>query len=250
MCTGVTWRHVSGGGWSGRRQSGVCAIGPSRLTPMKKLLIVSALISLVGAFQTGCVVGRRTIALPIPATTATAPAQKGTVYLEAVTDDRRFENKPAEPSTPSVDGDVNSMPAEQRSMMIGRQRGGFGNAMGDIALPAGENVQKRTTALFEEALKRRGYAITTDASAANKASISIKEFWAWFTPGMWSVSFEARINCTLSVKTAAGAKEITITSQSYNGGQVASDANWRIAYERAFEDFLKKLDAELASAGL
>lgn len=217
---------------------------------MKKLLIVSALISLVGAFQTGCVVGRRTIALPIPAATAAAPAQKGTVYLEAVTDNRTFENKPSDPSTPSVDGDVNTMSAEQRSMMIGRQRGGFGNAMGDIALPAGESVQKRMTALFEEALKRRGYALTTDAAVANKAAISIKEFWAWFTPGMWSVSFEARITSTLSVKTAAGAKEITITSQSYNGGQVASDANWRVAYERAFDDFLKKLDVELAAAGL
>jgi hypothetical protein len=217
---------------------------------MKKLLIVSALISLIGAFQTGCVVGRRTIALPIPAATTAAPAQKGTIYLEAVTDDRRFENKPAQPSTPSIDGDVNAISAEQRNMMIGRQRGGFGNAMGDIALPSGESVQKRTTALFEEALKRRGYALTTDAAVANKASISIKEFWAWFTPGMWSVSFEARISCVLSVKTAAGAKEITVTSQSYNGGQVASDANWRIAYERAFEDFLKKLDTELATVGL
>jgi uncharacterized lipoprotein YajG len=218
---------------------------------MKKLLLASALIVFVGAFQSGCVVGRRTIALPVPAAaTATAPAQKGTVYLEAVTDDRRFENKPAEPSTPSIDGDVNEMSAEQRSMMIGRQRGGFGNAMGDIALPAGENVQKRVTALFEEALKRRGYALSTDAAAANKAGISIKEFWAWFTPGMWSVSFEARISCVLSVTTPAGVKEITVTSQSYNGGQVASDANWQIAYTRAFEDFLKKLDAELATAGL
>lgn len=217
---------------------------------MKKLFIVSALISLIGAFQTGCVVGRRTIALPVPAVTAAAPAQKGTVYLEAVTDDRAFENKPAAPSTPSIDGDVNAVSAEQRNAMIGRQRNGFGKAMGDIALPAGETVQKRVTALFEEALKRRGYAVTTDATGANKAAISIKEFWAWFTPGMWSISFEARITCVLSVKTEAGPKEITITSQSYNGGQVASDANWRLAYERAFEDFLKKLDAELAAAGL
>ena len=217
---------------------------------MKKFFLVSAAIGVIAALQTGCVVGRRTIALPVPAAASAAPAQKGTVYLESVTDERRFENNPAEPSTPSVDGDVTAMSAEQRSMMIGRQRGGFGNAMGDIALPAGDSIQKRTTALFEEALKRRGYALSTDASAENKAAISVKEFWAWFTPGMWSVSFEARISCVLSINTAAGAKEITLTSQSYNGGQVASDANWRIAYERAFEDFLKKLDAELAEAGL
>ena len=217
---------------------------------MKKILTLTAIAAFLALFQTGCVVGRRTIALSIPAATTAAPAQKGTVYLEAVTDDRRFENKPAQPSTPSVDGDVNAMSTEQRNMMIGRQRGGFGNAMGDIALPAGESVQKRTTALFEEALKRRGYALTSDAAAANKASISIKEFWAWFTPGMWSVSFEARITCVLSVKTTAGAKEITVTTQSYNGGQVASDANWQVAYERAFEEFLTKLDAELVTAGL
>ena len=58
------------------------------------------------------------------------------------------------------------------------------------------------------------------------------------------------ISCVLSITTPQGAKEITITSQSYNGGQMASDANWQLAYTRAFEDFLKKLDAELAAAGL
>ncbi len=216
---------------------------------MKKLLIALTLITTVGAFQTGCVVGRRTIALSVPTATA-AVENKGTVYLEAVTDDRRFENKPQAPSTPSIDGDVTKLSPTDLAVMIGRQRNGFGKAMGDIALPAGETVQTRMTALFAEALKRRGYSLSQDAASANKATISIKEFWAWFTPGMWSVSFEARISCVLSIPTPQGPKEITITSQSYNGGQVASDANWQLAYTRAFEDFLEKLDAELAAAGL
>lgn len=218
---------------------------------MKKLLIVSALISLVGAFQTGCVVGRRTLALPVPTATTEAPAQKGTVYLESVTDDRHFENKPEAPSTPSIDGDVNTLSAEQRSMMVGRQRGGFGNAMGDIALPTGETVQKRATALFEQALKARGYSLSSDASTASTtAKIGVSEFWAWCTPWGFAISFEARVTCKIVLKTPVSPKEIVVSSFSRNLGQVISDANWQLAYTRAFEELLQKLDTELAAAGL
>jgi len=217
---------------------------------MKKILIISALLTWVCAFQTGCIAGRRVMALPVATATATAPAQKGVVYLEKITDARRFENKPEAPSTPSVDGDVNEMSAEQRSAMIGRQRGGFGNAMGDISLPTGENVQTRTTALFEEALRRRGYSLSGDAAdAASKIKIEIKQFWAWCVPWGFGISFEARVTCEVTVTTPSGTRKFEVSGFNRNVGQVASDANWQLAYTRAFEEFLTKLDAELVASG-
>jgi hypothetical protein len=43
---------------------------------------------------------------------------------------------------------------------------------------------------------------------------------------------------------------LTIRGYGINKGQVARDANWQLAYQRAFEDFLTKSSAELRNAGL
>lgn len=220
-----------------------------KILSMKSLPLLTALTLFLCIFQTGCVVGRRTVSLPIPSAGAPVPS-KGSVYLESVTDARTFQNKPPAPSTPSVDGDVTALSAEQKSVFIGRQRNGYGKAMGDIALPAGETVQKRMTALFEEALRRRGYSLASDPSAPTTANIVIDEFWAWFTPGFLAVTFESRVTCKFSLKTAGGAQAFLVTGHGNNVGQVASDANWQLAYQRAFEDFLTQLDRELEKVKL
>lgn len=165
--------------------------------------------------------------------------------MTAVTDNRVFENNPKEPSTPSINGDVATMTAEQKGMMIGRQRNTFGKAMGDISLAKGDSVSQRAQILVETALKQRGYQITTDASAPVTASVSVDEFWAWFTPGMWAVSFEARVACTITLKKAGSPTVVTIKGQGVNKGQVASDANWQSAFDNAFADFLAKFPKEL-----
>lgn len=212
---------------------------------MKRTLLAS--LALVALFTSGCVVGQRSVTLPVP--TRQTAADKGAFRIDEVKDERVFENNPSDPFIPSVDGDVTTISSESKSRMIGRQRNGFGKAMGDIALPAGDSVMQRSRALVEEGLKRRGYTITSDAGAANSASITIDEFWAWFTPGMWSVSFEARVHCTVKVRRGSDGAELVIKGYGKNSGQVASNENWQLAYSRAFEDFLVKLETELSRAG-
>lgn len=214
---------------------------------MKKPLILA--VVLASTLTSGCVVGRRTVALPIPSQPAAA-STKGEFRIDAVVDNRKFENKPSEASVPSIDGDIATLSSETKSSMIGRQRNTYGKAMGDIALPAGDSVIKRSRALLEEGLRRRGYTISDSPDAANSASVSIDEFWAWFSPGMWAVSFEARVTCTLRIKKADGSADLVIRGYGMNKGQVASDSNWQLAYTRAFEDFLAKMGPELDKAGL
>lgn len=216
-------------------------------TMMKKTLFVS--LVLCSLLTSGCVVGRRTVALPIP-TQPPASADKGGFHIAEVVDNRKFENKPRDASIPSIDGDVTSLSSEVKSSMIGRQRNTYGKAMGDIALPAGDSVVKRSRALLEEGLRRRGYTISDDPNAAHAASVSIDEFWAWFSPGMFAVSFEARVTCTLRVRKGDGSADVVIHGYGMNKGQVASDGNWQLAYTRAFEDFLAKMGPELDKAGL
>lgn len=214
-----------------------------------KNLTVLAVSVLACMFTSGCVVGRRTVSLTVPTATSVGAASKGTVVIKKISDDRHFENKPAEPSVPSIDGDVTTISAEQRKVFIGRQRNGFGKAMGDIAMPAGQNVEDRTLALLQEGFSRRGYTVATQGDSKDGVDVSIDEFWAWFTPGFATISFESRITCKLTIRRGDQVQNVTVNGHGLNKGQIASDANWALAYTRGFEDFLKNLDAELAKAG-
>lgn len=211
-------------------------------------MIVPAAI-LACSLMSGCVVGRRTVGLPVNKSPA-SEGTKGTFVVQGVSDERRFENKPAAPSTPSIDGDVNKTPKEQLATMIGRQRNTYGKALGDIALPAPETVETKMVEVIEEGLRRGGYTIGAPGSSANTASARINKFWAWGSPGMWSIGFEANLEAEITL--VKDGKTVTFTVKGYaeNRGQVASDANWQLAYSRAFDDFLKNFGTALEAQGL
>lgn len=203
------------------------------------------------AIQTGCVTGRRTIDLPVAATAVTPEASRGVVYIASVTDDRKFENKPSDPSVPSIDGDVNKISAAQKDQMIGRQRNTFGHAMGDIGLPANDSVTKKARALVEKGLRSGGYRVTDDPKASNSVAVSVDEFWAWTTPGFVSLTFEAKIACQLTVHGADGSTHTAVVrGYGKNLGQVAKDGNWQDAYTPAFDDFVKNLGSTVGQLGL
>ncbi len=213
---------------------------------MNKLFKIISILLLV--LLTGCVLGRRTVDLPVQSIPPGTEG-KGEIFIGKIEDGRTFQNKPSDPSLPSIDGDVNTLTEKQKGMMIGRQRGGFGNAAGDVALPANDSVIARTRQLLENGFKSRGYSITSDASAPKSVKATINKFWAWFTPGFWTITFEAHVNYTLRLTKPDGPKTIILQGYGRNQGQVASDANWQLAYHRAFEDFLSKLDSQLDQIG-
>jgi uncharacterized lipoprotein YajG len=211
------------------------------------LIPIVALIAL----QTGCVTGRRTLDLPVPAAAATAEAGRGSVYIASVSDGRKFENKPSDPSVPSIDGDINTMPAAEKDHMIGRQRNTWGHAMGDISLPADDSVTKKARTLVEQGLRSSGYRVTDDPKASNSVAVAVNEFWAWTTPGFVALTFEAKIECQLTVHSADGSTHTAdIRGYGKNLGQVAKDGNWRDAYTPAFNDFEKNLGSAVDQLGL
>ena len=202
-----------------------------------------ALIGVAVVLQTGCVTGRRTLSLPI-STQESHATTKGSVYIATVTDNRHFENKPSDPSVPSIDGDVTKLSVQAKDRMIGRQRNTFGKAMGDIGLAENDSVTKRARLLVGEGLRRKGYEVTDDPKAPTTVGVSIDEFWAWGTPGFWALTFEAKLQCTISVTNAAGAQTAIVRGHGINHGQVAKDVNWQEAYDPAFEDFMTNLGAQ------
>ena len=213
---------------------------------MYRLLQVITILFLV--LLTGCVLGRRTVDLPIQ-TISGGTDNKGEIFIGKIEDRRTFQNNPSDPSTPSIDGDVHTLTEQQKGLMIGRQRGGFGNAAGDVALPANDSVITRTRRLLEEGFKKRGYEIASDSNSPHMATATINQFWGWFTPGFWTITFEAKINCNITLTKPAGSTSLPVQGWGRVQGQMASDANWQLAYQRAFQDFLSKLDTQLAGAG-
>ena len=214
----------------------------------KNLLLLLGLSCIV--FTTGCVTGRRSVNLPVNKVPPVA-VTKGAVQVGKVTDARVFENKPRAPSTPSIDGDALKLTEQERGVFIGRQRNGYGKAMGDVALPAGDSVMERTRALIEEGFSRRGFTVAREAAPGSlQLDVVVDEFWGWFTPGAFAVSFEARVGAGITVRRGADVRTLKVKGYGMNRGQVASDANWQLAYSRAFEDFLTNLQSEIDKAAL
>ncbi len=205
-------------------------------------------LSAICALTAGCATGRRTIDLNVPSS-AVAVAEKGKIAITRVTDERHFENKPAQASTPSIDGDVNAASRDTLKTLIGRQRGGFGAALGDVALTPPATVETEAQALVAEGLKRRGYRVGA-SPGEDSVEVLVKEFWAWFRPGFAEIAFEADIRTVLTFTVAGQQRTLEVKGHGREEGQMASNEHWQRAYDLAYEDFLKNLDASLAGAGL
>ena len=205
----------------------------------------------VSCLSSGCVTGRRSFGVNVPpAESYSQNSAKGSIAVGLVTDARQFENKPGDPSTPSINGDVNDLSPEARSKFIGRQRGTFGHAWGDIVLPEGQTVQGKVADLLREGLKRRGFQIVDPSATENSATAEIQQFWSWMTPGFFALSFEAQIKCKVTVTRAGKATTIVVKGYGLNHGQFAKDVNWQEAYDIAVQDFLANLNEQLDASGL
>lgn len=207
-----------------------------------------SLLTLLIMTSAGCVTGTRSISIPEPNFVMTNAVSAGSISIGEMVDRRRFEEGSSDPARPSVKGGLDRTTPEQRARLIGRQRNGYGKAIGDIDLPGERTVQDEVRDLLASAFAGRGYAPSN--SSANRVDVEIQKFWAWFQPGMWVISFNAEIRTKLRLTTPERTLEITVEGSGINKGQVASDRNWALAYQRAYDDYLQQLETALQEAGL
>lgn len=172
------------------------------------------------------------------------------IVIDSIHDARLFEADPGDPSTPSLkSGARYALDADQRKEAIARKRGGFGKALGDILLTPGDNVETVTRQLLTNALTARGYTVMDAQHAPADAphiSADIRQFWAWFTPGFFAAAIEAKVDTLVKLDGPNGHRQVTVKGYGRNSIQVAREANWQLAYQRAFEDYFKQF-AEAAS---
>ncbi|MBX2848508.1 MAG: YajG family lipoprotein [Acidiferrobacterales bacterium] len=195
---------------------------------------------------TACVTGTREITLELP-TADTQASKVGAIYIASLEDKRVFEQKPKKPEVPSVSGKLDSKSESELSSYVGRQRNGYGGAMGSVALAGGKTVQDEVRAVLSQSLESRGYEIlSAPASDAKTIEVAIKKFWAWMVPGFVSVGFESEVELSLE----ANNKTAQAYGKGNNEGQVASNANWELTYKRAYQELLDNLEIALDGLGL
>jgi len=185
-----------------------------------RILIPVALLLALGP---GCALNRSVITLA-PRQVEEKAAGKP-VVITRVTDLRKFEVAPADPSTPSLmDGSITDTAVTARA--VGRKRGGFGKAFGDVLLPEGQDVTGLVRETLANSLREAGYKVVAEGTPdAPGVEVDVKELWMWFSPGFWYVTLNFR--SVLELK-GAPVKEgaATVRTELDKGFQVVVEADW------------------------
>ncbi|MCP1726306.1 putative lipoprotein YajG [Natronospira proteinivora] len=202
------------------------------------LLVLSLLL-------TACTGGQRALDnIQLPESTSEGEAS-GEVYIKSIVDERNFVENPRDPSVPSLAHHLRDAPEEELSTLIGRQRAGIGAAMGYITLPEGVTVQDIVREVLVEGLESRGYTVVENGGAEHQVSVEVDQFWAWFSPGVTSVSFEKNIETSISFVHESYSEFFKVEGYSINRGNLPSSENWELAIEKALDDFLNNLNQRL-----
>jgi uncharacterized lipoprotein YajG len=211
-----------------------------------KRAIVPMLTLGVFALLAGCATtrGHTHLAVPEPAA-AVAPSSTRVIVIDSVSDTREFQADPRDPSIPSLKpGEQYRLDAKQRETAIGRKRNTWGKAMGDWVLDDGQTVVSVTRDLVATTLRSLGYQVgspSPDGPAPEHVKVVIDRFWAWFTPGLWTATIEAKVGTQLQFSGPAGNQSIVVNGYGRNQVQTGREANWQLAYDRAFKNYEKNL---------
>jgi len=203
----------------------------------------------------GCATTRSYTTLTVPSPASAVSSSPGKiVVINQVQDRREFQVDPRDPSIPSLkEGAGYQLSAEQRKAAIGRKRNTYGMAMGDYQLSGGQTVETLTHDLIATTLRSMGYQVSDEATTAQDAerlNVTIRQFWAWMTPGFWTATIEAKLDTSLTFSGPSGSKSIEVTGYGRNQIQTGREANWQLTYDRAFRDYQKNLQQAMSNSGL
>src|SRR5262249_16080917 len=124
-------------------------------------------------------------------------------------------------------------------------------AIGDILLEDGQTVETLTRDLVADGFSRHGYQIVAAGAPAPAdalhVNVTIDEFWAWFTPGMWTDDMEGKIHTEIRL---GSGRQLDVRAYGKNSGASGKEDNWREAYDRTFKDFQAKFDEAFGRSGL
>lgn len=204
------------------------------------------LVAVVGL--SGCATSRSVIEPTMPK--SENPTQGPSIKIVKVDDNRGFAIAPEAPDTPSLsDDDIQNRATTGRA--IARKRNGYGKALGDVLLPEQQTVSGLTQAALEQAFREAGYRVFSPGQPgyddAIPVSVSIRQFWAWMTPGFWAITLEHRADVSIQAPVAP-LQAITVESYAKESMQMAPESSWREIVSKGIADLIAKTKAKLVPA--
>lgn len=208
---------------------------------LARLLAYTAAASILA----GCAVGRDTVDVTAPH--AANPATGKFVRIESVADKRQFQVAPPSADMASLDPSEDSSDTA-KARAIGRKRGGFGKAFGDVVLPEGKTVSGLVESAVASGFQEAGYIVVKKGDAnfdsAPAVSAQVIEFWAWFQPGFWAVTTNHKSELKLSGDVGGFHGEQTVMTRVSESKQIVTSSDWREIVEKglaAITEQTKKL---------
>lgn len=208
------------------------------------------LVSLcVGIFLSGCAVGRGVVDVQVPP--SSSPDAGTPVKIVSVVDKRVFQEKPPQPSMPSLkDGEIHDKAITSRA--IARKRNSYGMALGDILLPEDRTVVSLTEEALTKALNEAGYRVLSegDAGYADAAALTadIHQFWAWATPGFWEISLEFESKVALKGDWPVAGDTRNVRGYAKVGSVAATESVWKEVLDKGLQDLVDKVRSVLKQA--
>lgn len=201
----------------------------------------------------GCATNRSVLSLNLPDTGYETPQNGRKLFIKSVSDQRGFQENPKTQDIPSLgfDGAENAS-NELKKRAVGRKRNSYGKALGDIFLEENQNVEIVIKNALRQAFQNIGYNVIKDDGSIDSnttiAEAKIEKFWAYMTPGFWSITLTSEIST-----------DITLTSESINGPevdkisvkfednyQVATDSNWNEIIDQSLSKYIEKVKETLS----
>ncbi len=209
----------------------------------KKWILAAGILVMA---MTGCAASRGIldVRVQVPGNPETGQS----VTITRVTDRRQFEERPNDPSIPSLkDNAINDATITSRA--IARKRGSMGKAQGDILLPEGRSVEGLVTEAITRAFREAGYRVV-EASSDERAipiEADINQFWSWLSIGFWTlrVDFEARVGIKGDVAPFSDGRVVQVHQDKHV--QAAGTGAWESTINKGMDKFVQEVKKQLST---
>jgi hypothetical protein len=226
---------------------------PIVIRPPVQGFLIAALCVVLAACETGPLRSNKAPAPARPAPPAApaatpVPAVQSTpvAMIRVVQDVRVFEQDAEDPSVPSLaSGGPPVTSIAEKSRVVARERTSFGKPTGNVQLPNEGTVTGVIGENLSAALAQAGYTLG-DASSADQGvtdvSVRVRQFWAWFEPGFWSITLHARIVTEIEL---GGHDPLLVEGSAEHTGKLAGETAWSAVMDKALAAWREQLAAKL-----
>ena len=205
------------------------------------------IIAMMAITVSGCAASRSTFDLSV----AQREHSDANAYVKLlqVTDQRRYEVNPRDPSIPSL-GDAAQIDDQAiTSRALARKRNGWGMALSDILLPEGRTVEQVVREAVTKALADKGYAVVEPGdihyATASPLKVDVQKFWSWMTPGFFTISLEFEGTLSMQSDAILDLKQEMVRGYSHGNFLAATDGAWQETMQEGMTDLISNISAKL-----